>query len=70
MSKNVSKAKYYVRDQLGLGAGYLVYRVNRTRTSGMYRWAKESRAVAAPLSYDAARKAARRYGGKVVRRTV
>jgi hypothetical protein len=70
MSKKTSSlAVYYVRQQIGRGAGYLTLRVSPTRRSGIYRWAKETKEIAVPLSYDAARKAAKRYGGNVVRRT-
>jgi hypothetical protein len=61
-----NRTNYIVRAQRGDGAGYLTRRVNVTRTSGRYRWAKESRNVATVLSYDAARRAARQYGGCVV----
>ena len=67
--KNMTKrnrTNYIVRAQLGAGAGYLTRRVNVTRNTGRYRWAKGSRDIAVVLSYKAARRAASQYGGCVV----
>ncbi len=60
-----TNSNYIVRTFDGNGARYLVRRVSPTQ-SNRYRWAKLSRSEAAELSYDAARKLVRTYGGEMV----
>jgi hypothetical protein len=58
-----TNSNYIVRDtNNGTGGRYLV----RSTTRRGYRWAKRSRQDAAVLSYDAARKVVRTYGGEMV----
>ncbi len=64
MSSRTNSA-YIVRDTTGTGSRYLVRRVSPT-VSTRYRWAKRARNEAAVLSYDAARKVVRTYGGEMV----
>lgn len=61
-----TESNYIVRVFDGTGSRYLVRRVSTTVTGSRYRWAKRSRDVAAVLSYDAARKVVRSYGGEMV----
>lgn len=60
-----TNSTYIVRDTDGTGSRYLVRRVSPT-TSSRYRWAKRARTEAVVLSYDAARKVIRTYGGEMV----
>jgi hypothetical protein len=64
MSSRTNSA-YIVRDTNGTGSRYLVRRVSPTATN-RYRWAKRARYEAAILTYDAARKVVRNYGGEMV----
>jgi hypothetical protein len=56
--------KYTVRAFDGTGARYLVEA--KVQTNGKYRWAKCAVSQATKLTRDAARNAARHYGGEVV----
>lgn len=60
-----TNSNYIVRVYDGTGSRYLVRRVSPT-SSNRYRWAKRARTEAAVLSYDAARKVVRTYGGEMV----
>lgn len=71
MSERVTtsvETSYYVRAQIGSGAGYLVERKRRSPL-GKYYWNKNKSDVAY-MTYNAAQKCAQRYGGVVVKRTV
>lgn len=60
---------FYVR-AAGTGGQYLTERVRRAQGQGKYCWRKTSKNDATLMSYDAAQKAAQRYGGEVIRREV
>ena len=64
-SKSRTNSNYIARVYDGTGSRYLVRRVSPTATN-RYRWAKRSRQEAEVLSYDAARKLVRNYGGEMV----
>lgn len=60
---------YFVRSA-GTGGEYLTNRTKRIFGEGKYRWAKTSKSNATLMTYDAAQKAALRYGGEIIRREV
>ena len=65
---NVTTYREYLVTTRNSGGSYLTERQTRTADSGKYRWVKDKR-QAAYLTYDAAQKARRRYGGSLVRVT-
>ena len=58
---------FYVRNRT-TGGQYLVNRASRT-AKGKYRW-NTDKSEATLMTYDAAQKAALRYGGQVIRREI
>lgn len=60
-----TNSNYIVRDSTGTGGRYLVRKASPV-VGNRYRWAKRARYEAAVLSYDAARKVVRTYGGEMV----
>lgn len=60
-----TNSNYIVRVYDGTGSRYLVRKASPV-VGNRYRWAKRARTEAVVLSYDAARKIVRNYGGEMV----